>query len=111
MIRASLIPIARAAWTNSRARNAMNSPRTSRATAGHETSAIAMTMVVIEGRMIVTENDREDHRRDGLEHFGHAHQQVVDQAAVVAGQRADDQPAPIAATVAATPIHSDTRAP
>ena len=45
MMARSAIPSASQARTNSRWRRAMNSPRTSRATAGHETMAMAATML------------------------------------------------------------------
>src|SRR5882724_11362102 len=49
MMRASFMPIAMHACTNSRLRRAMTSPRTSLATAGHETAPMASTMVATEG--------------------------------------------------------------
>ena len=43
-----------AAWTKSRWRSVRNSLRTSRATGGHETSAMAVTMDATEGWKIAT---------------------------------------------------------
>ena len=54
MMRQSPMPTARQACTNSRWRSAMNSARTRRAMAGHDTRAIAMMIEATEGRAITT---------------------------------------------------------
>jgi hypothetical protein len=64
----------------------MNSARTSRATAGQETSAMARMIERIDGRAITTTDDHEYEGWDGLERLGGAHEDVVHQPAVVAGR-------------------------
>ena len=64
MIRASPMPTVWQACTNSRFRIDRNSPRTSRATAGHDTTAIAATMLPIEGFRIATR--RIANRNEGI---------------------------------------------
>ena len=54
MIRPSLIPSPTQAWTNSRSRIERNWPRTRRATAGHETTAMAMTVLRTDGLRMAT---------------------------------------------------------
>src|SRR5262245_5598367 len=54
IMRQSPMPTARQACTNSRCRSAMNSARTRRAIAGHDTRAIAMMIEATEGRAITT---------------------------------------------------------
>ena len=84
-------PSTTAACTNSRVRSVRNSPRTSRATGGQETMAMAAMIETMLRREDRDQHDREDEARDGLEELGEAHQQVVDEAAVVAGDGAQDR--------------------
>ena len=89
MIRGPLWPITMAACTNSRERRLRNSPRTSRATGGHDTTAIASvidTMSRIEDRH---QHDRHGESRDGLEELGEAHQEIVDPSAIKSRERPD----------------------
>ena len=49
-----------------------------------------MTMLWMEAVRIAHEQDRENEGRDGLEHLRRSHQQVIDPAAVIAGQCSSD---------------------
>ena len=81
-------PATIAACTNSRDLMVRTSPRTTRAIGGQLTVAMAMTTLVPEGARMATSTMAKMKDGDGLEELGDAHQHVVDEAAIEAGDRA-----------------------
>ncbi len=98
MIRPSRLPSAFAASANSRSRSDRNDARTSRATDGHDKPADQDDDDAEVQRRLVRRagDDRGQHeqqrqQRDGEHDVGRAHDDEVDPAAVVAGDRAQER--------------------
>ena len=84
------MPSVRPAWTNSRLRSDRNSARVSRAGAGHDTTPTAMVTVVSVEPNTATSTSSSTKFGRVWNASVIAHQHVVDPAAVIAGEGADE---------------------
>ena len=91
MMRASERPAARAASTYSRRFCTRISPRTMRAYDTQPTAVMAMHDRALPGAEHEDEREHEHEEREGDDDVDEAHHDGVDEAAVVAGQRAEQR--------------------